>query len=107
MKARKGYIFTNKVESKRGIMSTFFGVLSFVSLILAIYQSFRNQGADLVKYGVVGFLCLIFAGVGIVLGILARMEEDKFYLFAWIGIVLNLLTLAGISFILYAGAYGL
>lgn len=105
--ARKGYIFTDKAESKKGMMSAFFGVLSLASLILAVYRSFEEKGADIVRYGVVGLLCLIFAGVGLVLGILARMEEDKFYLFAGIGIVLNVLTLAGISFILYAGAYGL
>lgn len=105
--ARKGYIFTDKVESKRGMMSAFFGALSLISLIAAVHESFLGEGADLVKYGVVGLLCLIFAGVGLVLGILAKMEEDKFYLFAWTGIILNLLTLAGISFILYAGAYGL
>lgn len=105
--ARKGYIFTNKAESKRGILSTVFGALSLASLITAVYLTFRNQGTAYVKYGVVGVLCLIFAGTGLVLGILARTEEDKFYLFAWIGIVLNILTLAGISFILYAGAYGL
>ena len=35
------------------------------------------------------------------------MEQDRFYLFAWVGIGLNLLTIMGISFILYAGAYGL
>lgn len=105
--ARKGYIFTNKAESKKGILSTVFGALSLVSLGMAVYRTFQNQGEAFVKYGVVGMLCLIFAGIGLVLGIMARMEEDKFYLFAWIGIVLNLLTLAGISFILYAGAYGL
>lgn len=105
--ARKGYIFTDKVESKRGMMSTFFGILSLVSLIMAVHLTFVNEGAAFVKYGVVGFLCLIFSGVGLVLGIMAKMEEDKFYLFAWLGIILNLLTLAGISFILYAGAYGL
>lgn len=105
--ARKGYIFTDKVESKRGMLSTFFGVLSFISLILAVHESFLGEGAALVKYGVVGLLCLIFAVAGLVLGILAKMEEDKFYLFAWLGILFNGLTLAGISFILYAGAYGL
>lgn len=105
--ARKGYIFTNKVQSKRGILSTVFGVLSLVSLITAVYLTFKSQGIAYVKYGVVGVLCLIFAGAGLVLGILAKMEEDRFYLFAWMGIILNLLTLAGISFILYAGAYGL
>jgi len=45
--------------------------------------------------------------LGLIFGIMAKMERDRFYLFAWIGIVLNLLTIAGVSFILYAGAYGL
>ena len=103
--ARKGYIFTDKVESKRGMLSTFFGVLSLVSLLTALYQSFLAEGTEFVKYGVVGLLCLIFAGTGLVLGILAKKEEDKFYLFAWMGIVLNLLTVLRVGIILYVGVY--
>ena len=49
------------------------------------------------RYGVVTLLCLIFSAAGLVLGIMAKLEEDKFYLFAWIGIVLNALTLLGIG----------
>lgn len=105
--ARKGYIFTNKTESKKGFISAVFGALSLISLGMAVYQTYLNQGEAYVKYGVIGILCLIFAGVGLALGIMAKMEEDKFYLFAWLGIILNLLTLAGICFILYAGVYGL
>lgn len=105
--AHKGYIFTNKAESRKGILSTFFGVLSLVSLLMAVRESYLAGGEEYVRYGVVGILCLIFAAVGLVLGIMAKMEEDKFYLFAWTGIVLNVLVLSGISFILYAGAYGL
>lgn len=101
------YIFTNKKESKRGIMSTVFGIIALVSLGLAVYFTFQNQGMAPVKFGVVGFLSLIFAGVGLILGIMGKLDEDKFYVLSWTGIVLNLLTLAGISFILYAGAYGL
>ena len=52
-------------------------------------------------------MCLLFSLAGLILGVLAKLEEDKFYLFAWLGIVLNLLTLLGIAFILYAGVYGL
>ena len=44
---------------------------------------------------------------GLVLGIMAKLEEDKFYLFAWIGIVLNALTLLGIGGIVAVGVYGL
>ena len=105
--ARRGYIFTNKAESKRGILSTVLGAVSLISLILAVRRSFLGQGEALVKYGVIGLFCLLFSGAGLALGILAKKQEDKFYLFAWIGIVLNVLTLAGIGFILYAGVYGL
>ncbi|MBQ7841211.1 MAG: hypothetical protein IJ390_12130 [Lachnospiraceae bacterium] len=105
--AKRGYIFTDKVESGRGIWSSFLGALSFISLMVSVYLTFVNRGEAFVRYGVVALLCLIFSGVGLVLGLLARTEEDKFHLFAWLGIILNLLTLAGISFILYAGAYGL
>ena len=105
--AKRGYIFTNKAESRRGIMSAFFGGLSLASLIAAVYMTFLNQGEAFVRYGVVAVLCLIFSGTGLVLGLIARAEEDKFHIFAWLGIVLNFLTLAGISLILYAGAYGI
>ena len=50
---------------------------------------------------------LIFSAAGLVLGIMAKLEEDKFYLFAWIGIVLNALTLLGIGGIVAVGVYGL
>ena len=48
-----------------------------------------------------------FSLVGIVLGVMAKWEQDRFHVFSWLGIVLNLLVIAGISFILYAGVYGL
>lgn len=104
---RRKFIFTDKKESKKGIFSAALGAMSFVSLILTVYFTWQNQGTAYVRYGVVALLCLIFSIAGLVSGIMARTEEDKFYLFAWIGIVLNALTLAGIGFIVYAGVYGL
>ena len=59
------------------------------------------------RYGVVTLLCLIFSVAVLVIGIMAKLEEDKFYLFAWIGIVLNALTLLGIGGIVAVGVYGL
>lgn len=105
--ARKGYIFTNKKESEKGFFSTFMGVLSLLSLVLTVHYTYLGGGTAPVKYGVAAILCLVFAVIGLIFGIMAKMERDRFYLFAWIGIVLNLLTIAGVSFILYAGAYGL
>ena len=101
------YIFTNKKESKKGIMSAVLGIIALVSLIFAVYETFRNQGQALVKYGVAALFALLFALAGIVLGIMSKMEEDRFYLFSYLGIILNLLAIAGIGFIIYAGVYGI
>lgn len=101
------YIFTDKKESKRGIMSTVLGTIALISLFLAIYGTFENQGQPLTKYAVAVFFALLFALTGFVLGVLSKMEQDCFYLFSWTGIVLNLLAVIGIGFILYAGVYGL
>lgn len=59
------------------------------------------------KYGVAALFALLFALAGIVLGIMSKMEEDRFYLFSYLGIILNLLAIAGIGFIIYAGVYGI
>ena len=101
------YIFTNKKESKKGIMSAVLGIIALVSLFLAVYETFRNQGQALLKYGVAALFALLFALAGIVLGIMSKMEEDRFYLFSYLGIILNLLAIAGIGFIIYAGVYGI
>ncbi len=101
------YIFTNKKESKKGIMSAVLGIIALASLFFAVYETFRNQGQALVKYGVAALFALLFALAGMVLGIMSKMEEDRFYLFSYLGIILNLLAIAGIGFIIYAGVYGI
>lgn len=101
------FIFTNKNESKKGIMSTVFGLIAGISVCAAVFLTFQLGGAAPVKYGVVGLLSTIMAIAGMVLGIMAKLEQDRFYVFAWIGIVLNALTLFGIGYIIYAGVYGI
>ena len=101
---KKGYIFTNKEHPKKSIMSTILGILSTGSLILAVYLSYMDKGAENMRYGSACLLALLFAFVGVTLGILGRMERDKFYLFSYIGIALNLVAIGLVSLILYAGA---
>ena len=98
------YIFTNKKESKKGIMSAVLGIIALASLFFAVYETFRNQGQALV---VAALFALLFALAGVVLGIMSKMEEDRFYLFSYLGIILNLMAIAGIGFIIYAGVYGI
>lgn len=89
----------------RGIMATILGVISLASIVYIIFTSYRSAGEVPLQYGAVAFLVMIFAFVGIVLGVLSKSEKDKFYFFSYLGIVLNVLVLAVLSVILYAGAY--
>lgn len=105
MAKKKGYKFTNKTHSQKAVMSTVFGVLSGVSLIAVIYLTYLKGGAAPINYGIAGILILLFAIVGVVLGVMAAQEKEHFKLFVWLGLVLNFVVLAGMSGILYAGAY--
>ena len=105
MAQKRNYKFTNKRHSGKSVMSTVFGALSLISLGTVIYLAYKAAGVAPVNYGVSGILILVFAIVGLVLGILALQEKEQFLLFAKIGCLLNGLALIGISGVLYAGAY--
>ena len=105
MSKKNSYMYTNKQHTQKGIMSTILGVISLVTLAYAIVMSYLKAGNIPRQYGTAAMLVMIFAFVGILLGVLAKTEKDKFYLFAYLGITLNVLVLVVISVILYAGAY--
>lgn len=107
MGRKNSYIFTNKEHSRKGIMSTILGVISLAALAYAIITSYQRAGDIPLQYGAVAMLVMIFAFVGIVLGVISKTEKDKYYLFTYLGIGLNVMVLAVISVILYAGAYAL
>ena len=88
-------------------MSTILGVISLVTLAYAIITSYQRAGDIPLQYGAAAMLVMIFAFAGIILGVISKSERDKYYLFTYLGIGLNVLVLAAISIILYAGAYAL
>ena len=88
-------------------MSTSLGMISLVSIWVAVYQTFQARGEAATNMGVVGLAITCFSATGLVLGYLAKKEYDKFMFFSYLGMVLNVLALACISVILYAGAYGI
>ena len=105
MARRKGYIFTNKKHSEKGIMGMILGIISMVSLILVVVFSYYKQGEAPAGYGVTGLLAGIFSMIGLILTIPDVRNQDTYHLFSWIGILLNGLSIAFICLILYAGAY--
>lgn len=102
---KKGYKFTNKKHSEKSVMSTVFGALSMISMIVLIYLSYRLRGEVPVNYGIAVMLILVFGIVGLILGVLAMQEREKFRFFAIMGLVLNGLAIVSVSAVLYAGSY--
>ena len=102
--ARK-YIFTDKKHSYNGLMSTSLGLIDVITLIYTIYSTYLNGGQAPARYAATVVLVLVFAAVGIILGLLGKTESDRCHFFAYVGLVLNILALSMVSGILYAGAY--
>ena len=107
MERAKGYKFTNKKHPEKGIMSAILGMISLVSVGAAVYRTYLAKGNAGSNMGLVGLMITIFSVAGLVLGFLAKNEPDKFKFFPYLGMILNVASLACISVILYAGAYGI
>ncbi len=104
---RKNYMFTNKSHSDIGKMSAALGLISAVSMCLVIYISYRQDGSMDPKLGAAAFFALLFSLGGEVLGIMSRLEKDRFYFFPNLGIILNTLVIVLIGFLLYLGVSGI
>lgn len=100
---RRNYIFTNKRNSDKAIMGMILGIISNVSLGIVIYMTYLRNGEAQNGYGVTGLLATVFSFIGLILGIVTLRDKNKFQLFPWLAIILNVLALAIISFILYLG----
>lgn len=93
MAKRRTYKFTNRNFSFISIMSAVWGIMSLVALVLAVVLSFLRGGIASMSYGLTCILVLLFSAAGLWLGIKARREPEKFYLYADLGIVTNALAL--------------
>lgn len=101
----KGFIFTNKKHTEKGIMSTILGVLAAITLGLAVYFSYSTGGNATSRDAAAALLAVVFMTIGLTLGIWSTSEKDKYKLFTLLGIVANVLAFAMLSLILFAGAY--
>ena len=104
MSQKKNYMFTNRRHSEKAIMSTVFGVLCTVSLVIVVVLSYSRSGDVPAGYGFTGLFAAILSLVGMLLGVLALREADRFKLFGWLGILLNGVSLGAVSGILYAAS---
>lgn len=85
-------------------MSTILGIISIASMGIVVYLTYLQDGQATVGYGVTGLLATLFSLTGLILGIVTVKNKEYYRLFPWLGIVLNLVSLGGISLILYLGS---
>ncbi len=92
---KHNYIYTNKTHSQKAVMSFVFGMLALATILLALYFAFLAGGAARPRDAAAGLLSFVFSLIGMALGIMARLEEDKYYVFAYAGMFCSFAVLAG------------
>ena len=103
MKKRKNFIFTNKRNSNRAVMSAILGLISLVSLGIVMFFAYRNKGEVRFNHGVAALLATVYSMTGLILGIVTVQNKEYNKLFPVLGILLNMAALVGIGLILYVG----
>lgn len=99
----RGFIFTKRTQSERGVLSFTLAVLSFVTGIMAIYKAFKNMGEVSSRLGATGVVAMLFAAMGLIMGIVSMREPDTFKIFPLLGLIFSVLSLVVWGFILYVG----
>lgn len=87
-------------------MSTILGILSDGAIGLAVFSAFKAGGTASARMACTVIMALIFSVVGLTLGIMSRLEKDRFYIFPNLGILLNSIAIIAVAFILYVGVFG-
>lgn len=100
---RHGYKFTNKNNTRGGVISTVLAVISFVMIVSGIVISFKNEGNAGIIVGAFGTTSFMFSTIGEVMGLRSFKERDKFYLFSWIGTISNGILWIAMSLVIVMG----
>lgn len=83
----KGFKFTSKKMSDKGIMATVLGIVAMVSFFVANTYSFRLAGDVDFRLASAGILSFVFAFAGDILSVLSFNEPDTFLFVKVIGSV--------------------
>ena len=83
------YRFDNKTNARGGILSIILGAVSAVAFGACIYGAYRMKGEGSLVLGAAGFMGLLIALAGFIIGIMSFQEEDRHYVPSRIGVLLN------------------
>lgn len=84
---RRNYKFTEKKQSKRGILATGIALISIGIFAYVVWNSFHHDGAGSMYLGSAGVASMLLSIVGFVIAIMSVREEDSFKLFPYLGLI--------------------
>ncbi len=82
---RGNYKFTEKTQSKRGIVGFVIAIVSIGIFSYVVWNSFSHEGAGSMYLGSAGVASMILSVVALVLSIMSLGEEDSFKVFPYLG----------------------
>lgn len=97
---RRGYKFTEKKQSKRGIAALVLAVISSVVFVMVTMNSFQHRGEGSMYLGSAGVSSMLLSVVALVLAIKSLTEENSFKLFPYLATICSFLS-AGVWIALY------
>lgn len=105
LNGKKSYNFSDKTHPRDGKLATVIGIMTIAVLLFLAGWSIYYKGHSGRIVGLLGFIDMIAAFVGIVFAIAGLSQEDSLYLFPRIGLVLNSLVLLATIALLLVGLF--
>ena len=87
-------------------MSVALALIGIITVLMTVHRGYLAGGEVAWGHVVAVALSVIMGATGFVLGIMSRLEKDRYYFFPVLGIILNFLLLAAIIFFVIRGMAG-
>lgn len=103
-KHKKNYKFTEKTQSKRGILALILALLSMGIFLAVVTNSFHNGGEGSMYLGSAGVASMLLGIVALVIAVMSLREENSFKIFPYLATVFSFLA-AGVWVALYVTGF--
>ena len=100
------YKFTNKKHPLKAVMSVALALIGICTVLLTVYHGYKAGGEVVWGHVAAVLLAIIMAAAGLVLGVMSRLEKDRYYFFPILGIILNFVVFAAGMFFMIRGMTG-